>query len=111
MSHDGPGHGHGGACGHGHAHLLSAAGLDRAMLVGVGLNVAFVAAEFAAGIWASSLALVADAGHNAGDVVGLLLAWGASWLARRPPSQRFTWGLRRATIYAALGNAVLLVTN
>jgi cobalt-zinc-cadmium efflux system protein len=109
MSHDGHGHGHGGACGHGHAHLLSAAGLDRAMLVGVGLNVAFVAAEFAAGIWASSLALLADAGHNAGDVVGLLLAWGASWLARRPPSQRFTWGLRRATIYAALGNAVLLL--
>jgi cobalt-zinc-cadmium efflux system protein len=110
MVHDGHGHGHGGDCGHGHAHVLSAAGLDRAMLVGVGLNVAFAAAEFGAGLWASSLALVADAGHNAGDVLGLLLAWGANWLARRPPSRKFTWGLRRATIYAALGNAVLLLT-
>jgi cobalt-zinc-cadmium efflux system protein len=110
MLHDGHGHGHGGECGHGHAHVLSAAGLDRAMLLGVGLNVAFAAVEFGAGLWASSLALVADAGHNAGDVLGLLLAWGANWLARRPPSRKFTWGLRRATIYAALGNAVLLLT-
>ena len=110
MVHDGHGHGHGGECGHGHAHVLSAAGLDRAMLVGVGLNAAFVVTEFGAGLWASSLALMADAGHNAGDVVGLLLAWGANWLARRPPSRRFTWGLRRATIYAALGNAMLLLT-
>ena len=110
MMHDGHGHGHGGECGHGHAHVLSAAGLDRAMLVGVALNAAFAAAEFGAGLWASSLALVADAGHNAGDVIGLLLAWGANWLARRPPSRKFTWGLRRATIYAALGNAVLLLT-
>lgn len=110
MLHHGHGHGHGDECGHGHAHVLSAAGLDRAMLVGVGLNLAFAAAEFAAGLWASSLALLADAGHNAGDVVGLLLAWGANWLARRPPSRKFTWGLRRATIYAALGNAALLLT-
>ena len=110
MVHDRHGHGHGGECGHGHAHVLSAAGLDRAMLVGVGLNVAFAVVEFVAGLWASSLALVADAGHNAGDVLGLLLAWGANWLARRPPSRKFTWGLRRATIYAALGNAVLLLT-
>jgi cobalt-zinc-cadmium efflux system protein len=109
MLHHGHGHGHGDECGHGHAHVLTAAGLDRAMLVGVGLNVAFAAAEFGAGLWASSLALLADAGHNAGDVVGLLLAWGANWLARRPPSRKFTWGLRRATIYAALGNAVLLL--
>lgn len=79
------------------------------MAIGVGLNTAFVAAELFAGLWAGSLALLADAGHNAGDVVGLLLAWGASWLARRPPSRRYTWGLRRATIYAALANAVLLL--
>lgn len=79
------------------------------MAIGVGLNTAFVAAEISAGLWAGSLALLADAGHNAGDVVGLLLAWGASWLARRPPSRRYTWGLRRATIYAALANAVLLL--
>jgi len=85
-------------------------GLDRAMAIGVGLNALFVVAEIVSGIFAGSLALVADAGHNAGDVIGLLLAWGASWLARRPPTERYTWGFRRTTIYAALGNAVLLLT-
>ena len=91
-------HSHGAGCGHG----LSTGYLDRAMAAGVALNTLFVAAEAAAGVAAGSLALLADAGHNAGDVVGLLLAWGASWLARRPPSRRYTWGLRRSTIYAAL---------
>ena len=80
------------------------------MAAGVGLNTLFVIIEFATGFWAGSLALVADAGHNAGDVIGLLLAWGASQLARRPPSRRYTWGFRRTTIYAALANAVLLLT-
>ncbi|MFM8706154.1 MAG: cation diffusion facilitator family transporter, partial [Planctomycetia bacterium] len=102
------------ACGHahahGHAHALTGGRLDRAMAIGVGLNAAFVVAELAAGFFAGSLALLADAGHNAGDVVGLLLAWGANWLARLPPSERYTWGFRRSTIYAALANAVLLLT-
>jgi cobalt-zinc-cadmium efflux system protein len=79
------------------------------MAIGVGLNTLFVIAEVAAGFVGGSLALLADAGHNAGDVVGLLLAWGASRLARRPPTPRYTWGLRRSTIYAALANAVLLL--
>jgi len=80
------------------------------MAVGVGLNTLFVIVEVASGLWGGSLALVADAGHNAGDVIGLLLAWGASRLARRPPSRRYTWGFRRTTIYAALANAILLLT-
>jgi cobalt-zinc-cadmium efflux system protein len=101
-------HGHGHS--HGHSHGLSPDQLDWAMAGGVTLNVVFVVVEMACGLWAGSLALVADAGHNAGDVVGLLLAWGASRLARRPPSLRYTWGLRRTTIYAALANAVLLLT-
>jgi cobalt-zinc-cadmium efflux system protein len=102
--------------GHDHHHHhhgprgLSPAHLDRAMTIGVVLNLGFVVVELAAGFLAGSLALIADAGHNAGDVIGLLLAWGANWLARRPPSRRFTWGLGRATIYAALANAVLLLT-
>lgn len=104
MAHAHP-HSHGAGCGHG----LASAQLDRAMAAGVALNTLFVAAETVAGVTAGSLALLADAGHNAGDVLGLLLAWGASWLARRPPSRRYTWGLRRSTIYAALGNAVLLL--
>ena len=94
-------------CGHGHG--LVPARFDRAMATGVALNAVFVAAEVGAGVWAGSLALLADAGHNAGDVVGLLLAWGANWLARRPPSLKYTWGLRRSTIYAAFANAVLLL--
>jgi cobalt-zinc-cadmium efflux system protein len=102
---DGCGHAHG----HGHTHGLTAGAFDRAMALGVGLNVAFVVIEVVAGMWAGSLALLADAGHNAGDVVGLLLAWGAAWLARLRPTARYTWGFRRATIYAALANAVLLL--
>jgi cobalt-zinc-cadmium efflux system protein len=101
---------------HGHVHDhhhgprgLPAGQLDRAMLLGVGLNVAFVVVELAAGFLAGSLALLADAGHNASDVLGLLLAWGADWLSRRPPSRRYTWGLGRSTILAALANAVLLL--
>jgi len=88
---------------------LAAGQFDRAMAIGVVLNVVFVAVELAAGFLSGSLALVADAGHNAGDVVGLLLAWGAAWLSRRPPSRRYTWGLGRATIFAALANAGLLL--
>jgi cobalt-zinc-cadmium efflux system protein len=108
--HHGHAHGHAHAHGHGHAHGLSPDQLDWAMAAGISLNATFVVVELACGLWASSLALVADAGHNAGDVVGLLLAWAASRLARRPPTRRYTWGFRRTTIYAALGNAVLLLT-
>jgi cobalt-zinc-cadmium efflux system protein len=82
---------------------------NRAFALGVGLNLAFVVLEAGAGLWAGSLALLADAGHNLGDVLGLLLAWGASYLAGRPPTARRTYGLRRASILAALGNAVLLL--
>jgi cobalt-zinc-cadmium efflux system protein len=93
----------------GHSHTLAPDRFDRAVGLAVALNAAFVAIEVIAGLRADSLALLADAGHNAGDVAGLLFAWGANWLARRPPSRRFTWGLRRSTIYAALGNAMLLL--
>ncbi len=100
------GHDH---AGHRHHQHFAPDRLDRAMAIGVGLNTAFVIIEILAGFASGSLALVADAGHNAGDVVGLLLAWGASSLARRPPTLRYTWGFRRSTIYAALANAVLLI--
>lgn len=108
MGHDHGHHGHGTGT-HAHGHGLPPGRLDRAMLLGVALNVAFVAVELACGILGNSLALVADAGHNASDVLGLLLAWGASWLARLPPTARYTWGFRRTTIYAALFNAILLL--
>lgn len=83
--------------------------MGRAFAIGVILNTAFVAAEVAAGLWTGSLALLADAGHNLSDVLSLLLAWGATVLARRAPAGRRTYGLRKATILASLANAILLL--
>jgi cobalt-zinc-cadmium efflux system protein len=74
----------------------------------VGLNSVFTVVEFAVGIVSGSMALVADAGHNLSDVLSLLLAWGASVLAQRPPSARFTYGLKSSSILAAIANAALL---
>ncbi|MDO8324500.1 MAG: cation diffusion facilitator family transporter [Phenylobacterium sp.] len=102
--HGGHSHAHGG---HGHSHAPKDFG--RAFAVGVGLNFAFVLAEVAAGLWSGSLALLADAGHNLSDVLSLLLAWGATVLARRAPRANRTYGLRKATILASLANAVLLL--
>lgn len=95
--------------GHRHADGASSPGIDRAMVVGIVLNFSFVIVEAVFGLISGSLALIADAGHNASDVLGLLLAWGADLLARRPPTRKYTWGFRRATIYAAFFNAVLLL--
>ena len=98
---------------HAHDHPPSngtpAARFDRAFAIGVVLNAGFVLVEWTFGVLANSLALVADASHNLGDVLGLLLAWGAATLARRRPSPRFTYGLRSSTILAALANAALLL--
>ena len=77
--------------------------------IGVGLNIAFVIAEVVVGFSADSLALLSDAGHNLTDVLGLLLAWGAVAVGRRRPSERFTYGLRRSSILAALLNGLLLL--
>lgn len=83
--------------------------MGRAFAIGVGLNSLFVVAEVAAGFFTNSLALLADAGHNLSDVLALLLAWGAVKLARRAPTERRTYGLRKGTILASLANGVLLL--
>ncbi len=101
----GDGHGHS----HGHHHHHAPKDMGRAFAIGVGLNTAFVAVEVAAGFWAGSMALLADAGHNLSDVLALLLAWGATILAKRAPTGRRTYGLRKGTILASLANAVLLL--
>jgi cobalt-zinc-cadmium efflux system protein len=101
-------HAHHHAHGHSHAHHHGTPG-SRTFAVAVVLNLGFVAAEALVGTLAGSLALVADAGHNLSDVLGLLLAWGAVLLARRRPSARHTYGMRRGTILAALANAVVLL--
>jgi cobalt-zinc-cadmium efflux system protein len=81
----------------------------RAFAIGIVLNLIYVAAEAAFGIITGSLALLADAGHNLGDVLGLVLSWGAAILSRRSPGGRFTYGYRSSSILAALANAVILL--
>ena len=92
-----------------HAHAQAHRVQDRAFLIGIALNLAFVAVESAFGILSHSMALLADAGHNLSDVLALALAWGASLLGRRRPSRRFTYGLGSTSILAALFNAMLLM--
>ncbi len=81
----------------------------KVFAIGIAINLAFVFVEVGFGWWADSLALMADAGHNFGDVIGLALAWGAAVLSGRRASQRFTYGLGGTTILAALANAMLLL--
>jgi len=101
---------------HGHPHHHSHGDAHRAPIdygrsfgVGIALNIAFVLVEAAAGLLANSMALLADAGHNLSDVLGLALAWGAYLLAKRPPTRRYTYGLQGTSILAALTNAILLL--
>jgi cobalt-zinc-cadmium efflux system protein len=83
--------------------------MSRAFAIGIALNVAFVIVGVAAGIAANSTALLADAAHNLGDVLGLAMAWGATVLAKRMRTARRTYGLRRTTILAALANGGLVL--
>ena len=94
---------------HDHGHHHSPHGHDRAFAIGTAFNLGFVVAEIGFGLLANSMALLADAAHNFGDVLGLLLGWGAAWLARRPPTRRRTYGWGRSSILAALLNATILL--
>jgi cobalt-zinc-cadmium efflux system protein len=94
---------------HDHSHQHAHHGHDRAFAIGTALNLGFVVAEIMFGVLANSMALLADAAHNFGDVLGLLLGWGAAWLARRPPTRRRTYGWGRSSILAALLNATILL--
>lgn len=103
-SHDHRDHDHGG---HGHSH--APADFGRAFALGTALNVGFVVLQVVFGLLAHSLALLADAGHNLGDVLGLLLAWWASHLVKTRPTERRTYGLGRSSVLAALANAIFLL--
>jgi cobalt-zinc-cadmium efflux system protein len=100
-------HDHARAHDHGHGHTPQAGGLSLALAVL--LNLSFVVIEGCFGFISNSVALIADAGHNLGDVLGLVCAWAAMYLSRRPPGGRFTYGLGRSSVLAALANAVLLL--
>jgi cobalt-zinc-cadmium efflux system protein len=98
--------------GHQHAHgghVHAPASFGTAFAIGIALNTAFVLAEVGFGAASHSIALLSDAGHNLSDVLGLVVAWGAAALAKRAPTARFTYGLRGASILAALFNAVFLL--
>lgn len=92
-----------------HDHAHGTTNYNRAFAIGVALNVVFVVVEVFYGVVSQSMALIADAGHNLSDVLGLLLAWGASLLAARPASKMRTYGFRKATILASLASAMLLL--
>lgn len=90
-----------------HSHEISQFG--GAFFIGILLNTSFIVAEIIYGLAANSLALLADAGHNTGDVLGLIMAWGSVVLAKRQPTERYTYGLQSSTILAALANAMTLL--
>ena len=93
-----------------HSHGHAPASFDRAFLIGITLNTGFVIAEAAYGFLANSLALLADAGHNLSDVLGLLLAWGAAIAGQAAGrAERYTYGMKRTPILASLANAMLLL--
>jgi cobalt-zinc-cadmium efflux system protein len=98
-------HGHG----HGHGHAHSPPDSNLAFAIGIALNVGFVLIEAGYGLAANSLALLSDAAHNLSDVFGLLMAWGAIRLGKSLPTKHRTYGLRRSSILAALGNAIVLL--
>lgn len=94
---------------HSHSHTSVPDKLNLAFAVGVALNIALVVAEVGYGVFAHSIALLADAGHNFGDVLGLLLAWGALFLSSKNPTAKYTYGFRSTSILAALLNGGLLL--
>ena len=117
MAHAHDHHGHDHDHGHGHGHAHGGGGHhhgpvdtgDWRYAVGLVVNLAFVAIEFGAGVFSGSTALMADAGHNLSDVLGLAMAGGAAWLARRAAGPGKTYGYGKATVLAALANALLLI--
>jgi len=110
LGHDhAPGHDHARSHGHSHSHGIATEAINTRMAIAVGLNLVFVLIEGGFGLLSNSVALIADAGHNLSDVLGLVCAWTAMFLGRRPPGAKFTYGMGRSSVLAALANAVLLL--
>lgn len=106
------GHSHAHSSGHSHDHSQSAYGkINLSFGIAVFANLAFTLIEGVYAIFANSMGLLADAGHNLGDVLGLLLAWGANWLMSKPAKDRYSYGYKRSSVLASLFNAFLLVAT
>ena len=101
-------HGHGQGGGH-HHHHAAPEKMNKVFAIAVIANLLFTAIEAVYAIFANSMSLLADAGHNLGDVLGLLFAWAASWLMTLPASRKYSYGFKRTSMMAALSNALLLV--
>ena len=95
--------------GHHHDHEHGERDFGRAFAIGIALNLGFVAVETVYGFLANSMSLLADAGHNLSDVLGLVVAWAGAVMAKRAASPRFTYGLKKAPILAALANSLFLL--
>lgn len=106
-NHSHAGHSHGG--GHGHSHAPTS--FNRAFAIAVFLTLGYTVSEAVYGIFAHSMSLLADAAHNLGDVLGLILAWIANWLLSFPARKRYSYGFKRTTIIAALANAFILIAT
>lgn len=108
-SHDHHNHAHHGHAHHHHNHHQGVTTINAAFAIAVGCNLLFTIIEAFFSFQAHSMGLLADAGHNFGDVLGLLMAWGATWMAKRSATEKYSYGYKKTTILAALGNALLLV--
>ncbi len=100
--------GHGHTHNHNHNHGVDVSGYHKSFAIGIGLNITFIAVELFYGFLANSSALIADAGHNAGDVLGLVFAWIAIWLAGKSPKGRYSYGYKKSTILISVLNAIIL---
>lgn len=96
---------------HSHEHHHTPSSFNAAFALAILLNLAFTAGEATYAFLGNSMSLLADAAHNFGDVFGLVLSWGASWLLTLPPKKRYSYGYKRTTILASLTNALILVTT
>ena len=94
---------------HNHSHSYQPVNYSKAFIIGITLNVIYILVEVFYGLMINSMALLADAGHNFSDVLGLLLAWGAAYLAKTSITEKRTYGLRKSTILAAFFNAIILM--
>jgi len=94
---------------HNHSHSDKYKNYNKSFVLGISLNVIYIIIEVIYGIIVNSLALIADAGHNLSDVLGLLLAWGASYLVTKKPTRKYTYGFKKSTVLAAFLNALILL--
>src|ERR1700729_2505494 len=102
-------HGHHHDHGHHHGHSHAPATFGSAFAIATALNITLVIIQATYGVLAHSMALLADAGHNAGDVLALVLAWGSHAISQKHPTERYTYGFRSSSIIAALINATILL--